>query len=87
MSQVIESVDGGFGVPESLVFIGSLSIFATPSFIALLYGIRARPLRAAYKSYLRKRLTNSTLQHEIQQRLSPVDGSPRLTPRAKSYNR
>ncbi|CAG7731970.1 unnamed protein product [Allacma fusca] len=82
---VAETVSGNHLAPEPLMFIGSLSMFATPSFNALLYGIRARPLRTAYKSYLRKRLTNTTLQHEIQNRLSPVDGSPRPSSRAKSF--
>ena len=71
--------------PEPLIYFGAVSLFLTPTCNALLYGVRARPLRTAVRSYLRKRMTNSTLQHEIQQRLSPVDGSPRASSRAKSF--
>ncbi|CAL8115598.1 unnamed protein product [Orchesella dallaii] len=83
---VFEMLTDDHHAPLLLHMAGSLSLFFFPSFTAILYGIRARSLRAAYKSYVRKRMTNSTLQHEIQQRLSPVDGgSPRPSSGAKSF--
>lgn len=66
---MVESVLENHEAPYTMDIIASLSLFATPSLTAVLYGVRARPLKTAYKSYLRKRLTNSTLQQEIQQRL------------------
>lgn len=84
--QVFEMLAEDHHAPVLLHLLGSVSLFVSPSFTALLYGIRARSLRAAYKSYIRKRMTNNTLQHEIQQRLSPVDGgSPRPSSGAKSF--
>ncbi len=71
--------------PEPLICSATASLFLSPTFNSILYGVRARPLKTALRSYLRKRMTNSTLQHEIRERLSPVDGSPRASSRGKSF--